>query len=137
MNAFTNFRYGITSAPFIYKKLVITGAHVVDETGPKGPAGDVRAWNVRTGELVWTFHTVPRPGEMGHETWDANSWKDRMGANVWSMMSVDEQRGLIFLPIGSPSYDFYGGDRKGQNLFANSLVALNAANGKLVWYFQM
>ncbi len=126
----------VTSPAAIYKDLVIVGWGL-PEFPALGPSGDVRAYNVRTGELVWTFHTVPRPGEMGHNTWNADSWKERMGANVWSMMSVDEQRGLIFLPTGSPAYDFYGGDRKGQNLFANSLVALNAANGKLVWYFQM
>src|SRR4029077_8572546 len=75
--------------------------------------------------------------ETGHETWQGDDWKNRTGANVWSVMSVDAERGLIFLPIGSPSYDFYGADRKGQNLFGNSLVALDAATGKLIWYYQM
>ena len=89
------------------------------------------------GKLVWTFHTIPGPGETGHETWAKEAWKGRTGANVWSTMSVDVERDLVFLPIGSPSYDFYGGDRKGQDLFANSLVALQASTGKLVWYFQM
>src|SRR3989441_4014471 len=126
----------VTSPAAIYKDLVIIGWGL-PEFPSKGPSGDVRAYDVRSGELVWTFHTVPRPGEVGHDTWDADSWKERMGANVWSTMSVDEKRGLIFLPIGSPSYDFYGGDRRGQNLFANSLVALNAATGKLLWYYQM
>ena len=79
----------------------------------------------------------PHPGEFGSNTWSNDSWKDRMGANVWSTMSVDQKHGIVFLPIGSPAYDFYGGDRKGKNLFGNSLVALNAATGKLIWYFQM
>jgi quinoprotein glucose dehydrogenase len=126
----------VTSPPVIYKDLVIVGWGL-PEYPAKGPSGDVRAYNVRTGKLVWTFHTVPHPGEFGNDTWEGDSWKDRMGANVWSAMSVDEERGLVFLPIGSPAYDFYGGDRKGQNLFGNSLVALNAATGKLIWYFQV
>src|ERR1043166_8768370 len=125
----------VTSPPVVFKDLVIVGWGL-PESPAKGPSGDVRAYNVRTGRLAWTFHTVPRPGEVGHETWEGDSWKERSGANVWSMMSVDEGRGLVFLPVGSPTYDFYGGDRKGQNLFGNSLVALDAATGRLVWYFQ-
>ncbi len=128
--------YGVTSPPAIYKDLVIMGARVPE--GPsKGPSGDVRAFDVRTGKIVWRFHTVPRPGEPGHDTWEGDSWRDRTGVNVWSIMTVDVDRGMIFLPIGSAAYDFYGGDRKGQNLYANSLVALNAATGKLVWHYQM
>ena len=125
----------VTSPPAVYKDLVIVGWGL-PESPSKGPTGDVRAYDVRTGRLVWTFHTVPRPGEVGHETWEGDSWKDRAGTNVWSVMSVDEQRGLVFLPVGSPAYDFYGGDRKGQNLFGNCLVALDAATGRLVWYYQ-
>jgi glucose dehydrogenase len=125
----------VTSPPVIYKDLVIIGWGL-PEYPAKGPSGDVRAFSVRTGQLIWTFHTVPRPGELGNETWSNDSWKDRLGVNVWSTMSVDEDRGMVFLPIGSPAYDFYGGDRKGQNLFGNSLVALNASTGKLIWYFQ-
>lgn len=128
--------YSVTSAPAIYKNLVITGAMVPEFPG-NGPSGQVRAFDVDTGKLAWTFHTIPQPGEKGHETWSGDDWKDRTGANVWSTMSVDEKRGLVFLPVGSASYDFYGADRKGANLFANSLVALDAATGKLVWYFQI
>jgi quinate dehydrogenase (quinone) len=128
--------YSVTSAPAIYRNLVITGA-MVPEFPSNGPSGQVRAFDVRTGKLKWTFHTIPQPGEKGHETWGGNAWRDRTGANVWSTMSVDEKRGLLFLPVGSASYDFYGADRKGADLFANSLVALDAATGKLVWYFQM
>lgn len=129
-------RYDSSSPPTIYKDLVITGSEL-QEFPSKGPRGDVRAFNVRNGKLVWTFHTVPGPGEVGHKTWEGDSWKDRSGTNVWSIMTVDMQRGMIFLPIGSPTYDFYGADRKGQGLFGNSLVALDAATGKLIWYYQM
>ena len=129
-------RYDATSPPTIYKDLVITGSEV-QEIPSKGPSGDVRAFDVHTGKLVWTFHTVPRPGEIGHGTWEGDSWKDRSGTNVWSIMSVDAERGMVFLPLGSPSYDFYGADRKGQGLFGNSLVALDANTGKLIWYYQM
>jgi len=133
---FPTAEYAVTSPPAIYKDLAILGA-AVPEYPSKGPSGSVRAFDVHTGKLVWTFHTIPRPGEVGHETWAREEWKGRTGVNVWSTMSVDIDRDLVFLPIGSPSYDFYGGDRKGQNLFANSLVALQASTGKLVWYFQM
>jgi quinate dehydrogenase (quinone) len=128
--------YSVTSPPAIYQDLVITGA-AVPEYPSKGPSGFVRAFDVYSGKLVWTFHTIPQEGETGHETWAENAWKDRTGVNVWSVMSVDTRRGLVFLPIGSASYDFYGADRKGMDLFSNSLVALNAASGKLVWYYQM
>src|SRR3954463_2565224 len=128
--------YAVTSAPAIFKDLVITGA-AVPEYPSKGPSGAVRAFNVRTGKLAWTFHTIPERGEAGHETWKDDAWQGRTGTNVWSTMSVDVERDLIFLPVGSASYDFYGGDRQGQDLFADSLVALQASTGKLVWYFQM
>src|SRR5215813_5011797 len=128
--------YSVTSAPAIYKDLVITGA-MVPEFPSRGPSGSVRAFDVRSGKLAWTFHTIPRPGEPGHESWQGDDWKDRTGANVWSTMSVDLERGLVFLPVGSASYDFYGADRPGANLFSNSLVALDAGTGKLRWYFQM
>ncbi|HUG52133.1 MAG TPA: pyrroloquinoline quinone-dependent dehydrogenase [Vicinamibacteria bacterium] len=126
---------GVSSPPAIHRDLVIVGSHL-QEYPPRGPAGDVRAYDVRTGALVWRFHTVPRPGEAGHDSWDAESGKDRSGANVWSVMSVDTERGLVFLPVGSAAYDFYGGDRPGANLFANSLVALDAATGARRWHFQ-
>src|SRR6266852_5469921 len=135
-DAYPGAEYSVTSPPAIYEDLVITGA-AVPEYPSKGPSGEVRAFDVRSGKLVWTFHTIPQPGEIGHESWEGDAWKDRTGANVWSTMSVDNERGLIFLPIGSSSYDFYGADRRGANLFSNSLVALNAATGKLVWHFQM
>ena len=89
------------------------------------------------GKLVWRFHSVPHAGETGNDSWVGNSWKNRSGTNVWGFMSVDLERGLLFLPFGSPAFDFYGADRKGKNLFGNSLVALNADTGKLAWYFQV
>jgi len=134
-NGFAHARYDMTSPPEIYKDLVITGAQV-QETPELGASGDTRAWDLHTGKLVWQFHSVPHSGEKGNETWSGDSWKNRSGTNVWGMMSVDLKRGLVFLPYGSPSFDFYGADRKGKNLFGNSLVALNAQTGKLVWYFQ-
>jgi len=133
---FPGAEYSVTSPPAIYQDLVITGA-AVPEYPSKGPSGAVRAFDVRSGKLVWTFHTIPKPGEAGHETWQEDAWQNRTGANVWSVMSMDAERGLIFLPVGSASYDFYGADRKGMDLFANSLVALDAATGKLRWYFQV
>ena len=120
---------GVSSPPAIYRDLVITGTHL-QEYPALGPAGDVRAFDVRTGALVWRFQTVPRSGQPGHETWEGDGGKDRSGANVWSVISVDVERGLVFLPVGSATYDFYGGDRKGTNLYANSLVALDAATGR-------
>jgi membrane-bound PQQ-dependent dehydrogenase (glucose/quinate/shikimate family) len=126
----------ITSPPVVYRDLVITG-YAQQESPGRGPYGDVRAYDVRTGREVWRFHNVPRPGELGNDTWEGESWKDRMGANVWSVMSVDTERGIVFLPIGSPTADFYGGDRKGMNLFGNSLVAVEASTGRRLWHFQM
>jgi glucose dehydrogenase len=129
-------KYELTSPPVVYKDLVITGSGV-QEYPSKGPTGAVRAFNARTGKLVWQFDTVPKPGEAGNETWAGDSWKDRSGTNAWGPLSVDLQNGLVFLPLGSPTYDFYGADRKGKDLYGDSLVALNAQTGKLVWYYQL
>ena len=128
-------RYGVSTPPAVYKNLIFTGAQLQEEPG-KGPAGDIRAWDVYTGKLVWTFHTVPRPGELNHDAWSGDEWADRSGANAWGFMTVDVERGLLFVPLGTPTPDFYGGDRKGSNLYGSSLVALDAATGKLKWYFQ-
>ena len=136
MRGFPNMHYGISSGVAIYRHLVFTGVHNADETGSKGPAGDVRAWDLRTGELVWTFHTVPRPGEVGNETWLDDSWRNVTGANNWSFFTVDEERGILYMPLGSAQNDFYGVDRPGDNLFANSIVAVDAETGELMWYFQ-
>lgn len=126
---------GMTSPPAIYRNLIITGSRV-QEMPVKGARGDVRAWNAVTGELVWTFHTIPRPGEPGFETWEGDSWKDRSGANVWTFIPVDNERGIAYLPVGAPTYDRWGGDRPGENLYGNSVVAVNAATGEYLWHFQ-
>jgi quinoprotein glucose dehydrogenase len=128
--------YAVTSPPAIYKNLVIVGSLVPEETS-QGPSGDVRAFDVQTGRQVWRFHTIPQPGEFGHDTWAKDAWQRRTGANVWSSMSVDEANGLVFLPVGSASYDFFGADRPGPTLYANSLVALDAATGQRRWHFQV
>ena len=134
-NGISGASFGYSSPPKIYKGLVITGARV-QESPSLGASGDTRAWDAHTGKLAWQFHSVPHPGETGHETWQGDDWRNRSGTNVWGLFSVDPEMGLVYLPYGSPTYDFYGGDRKGANLFGNSLVALDAATGKLKWYFQ-
>lgn len=128
--------YAVTSPPAIYRDLVITGAEVPESPG-RGPSGDVRAWNVVTGKRVWTFHTVPRAGEPGHETWQSDGWQHRTGVNVWTGFTLDVQTGAVFLAIGSPAYDFYGGDRKGEDLYGDSVVALNAVTGAPLWHYQL
>ena len=133
--------YILPSPPTIYKNLVITGSGPGEGpgglNGGLGPAGDTRAWDARTGKLVWTFHAVPRPGEVGHDTWGGDSWKDRSGVNVWGYMTVDVARGILYMPFGAPNDDRVGVDRPGNNLFGSSLVAVNADTGKLLWYFQV
>jgi len=133
--------YILPSPPLIYKNLVITGSGPGEGpgglNGGVGPAGDTRAWDARTGKLVWTFHSVPRPGEVGHDTWGGDSWKDRSGVNVWGYMTVDVARGILYMPFGAPNSDRVGVDRPGNNLFGNALVAVNADTGKLLWYFQV
>lgn len=133
--------YILPSPPVIYKDLIITGAGPGEGPGGLhggvGPAGDTRAWDARTGKLVWTFHSVPRPGETGHDTWGGNSWKDRSGVNVWGYMTVDAARGIVYMPFGAPNNDRVGVDRPGKDLFGSSVVAADAATGKLLWYFQI
>jgi quinoprotein glucose dehydrogenase len=136
MNGFPNMHYGISSGVAIYKHLVFTGVHNADETGSKGPAGDVRAWDLRTGDLVWTFHTVPHQGEFGNETWLNDSWQNVSGANTWTFFTIDDERGILYMPLGSAHNDFYGTDRPGDNLFANSIVAVDALTGERLWHFQ-
>ncbi len=119
----------------IYDDLVIVGSAPGESYF--SPAGYVRAYNIITGKLEWTFHTIPHPGEFGYETWPKDAYKYVGGVNVWSEMSVDTKRGIVYLPVGSPTYDYYGADRKGANLFGNSLVALNARTGKRLWHYQI
>jgi quinoprotein glucose dehydrogenase len=124
-----------TTPGIIYKNLLITGMRVA-ETADAAP-GHIRAFDVRTGKRVWIFHTIPHPGEKGYDTWeDSTAWKKFGGANNWAGMSLDEERGILYVPTGSIGGDFYGGIRKGQNLFGNSLVALDAATGKYIWHYQ-
>lgn len=118
-----------------YRDLLILGTRVGEGPGPSAP-GYVRAYNVRTGRIAWTFHTIPQPGEPGYETWPADAWKRIGGANSWSGVTIDRERGLVFLPTGSAAFDFWGGNRKGDNLYANSLLALKAATGEYVWHYQ-
>lgn len=101
------------------------------------PPGDIRAYHVLTGKLVWTFHTIPHPGEFGYDTWPKDAWKYSGGANAWGEITVDTKRGIAYCPTGSPTYDYYGADRIGTNLFANSLLALDARTGKRLWHFQL
>lgn len=129
-------RDGLSSPPTVYKNLVITGG-TTQENPPLGPAGDVRAWDMHTGKLVWTFHSIPGPGEKYHDTWAGESWKNRSGVNVWGFITVDAQRGIVYMPFGAPSVDQYGGDRVGDNLFSTSLVAADANTGKYLWHFQV
>ena len=131
----TDGRYGFTSPISVCKGALVVGGWVGDGL-PQGPSGDIRAYDARTGELRWRFHTVPRPGEFGHDTWRGDSWKNRGGANMWSMSGVDEDLGLAYIPLSSPAYDYYGGDRPGENLFGDSLLALDCRTGSRRWHFQ-
>ena len=128
--------YYLSNTPgVVYDDLIIMGGRLNE--GLPAPPGHIRAYNVVTGEQVWRFNTIPHPGEFGYDTWPEDAWKRSGGANVWAGMTVDEERGLVYCPTGSASADFYGGDRLGQNLFANSLICLDARTGKRVWHYQL
>jgi len=118
----------------IFDNLIIMGSRVHE--GPLAAPGYIRAFDVVSGKLIWTFHTIPHPGEFGYDTWPADAWKKVGGANCWSGMTVDHERGLVFAATGSASFDFYGGNRKGQNLFANCVLALDARTGNRKWHYQ-
>lgn len=124
----------ITTPGTIYKDVIILGFRT-GETAPS-PHGDIRAYNVHTGALVWSFHTIPHPGDSGYETWPKDAWKTTGGANNWAGGVLDAKRGIFYAPTGSAVSDFYGADRLGDDLYANSLLALDAATGKLLWHFQ-
>jgi quinoprotein glucose dehydrogenase len=119
----------------VFENLFITGSNTGE--GYFSAPGDIRAYDVVTGRLVWTFHTIPRPGEYGHDTWPSDAWKYAGGANSWGEISIDEARGIAYVPTGSPTHDLFGGDRKGANLFGNTLLALDARTGRRLWHFQM
>ena len=118
----------------VFENLLILGSATNQEYA--SAPGDIRAFDVRTGALVWTFHTVPRPGEFGYDTWPADAWKTIGGANNWGEQSIDVKRGIVYVPTGSPKYNFYGGNRPGDNLFGDCLIALDARTGKRLWHFQ-
>jgi glucose dehydrogenase len=119
----------------VFENLLIVGS-ATNEGYTSGP-GDLRAFDVRTGRLVWTFHTIPHPGEYGYDTWPPDAWKTVGGANVWGEFSLDARRGIVYAPTASPKYNFYGADRKGADLFGDCLLALDARTGKRIWHFQM
>ncbi len=130
--------YSNTSPPVVYRDLVILGSGVGDRLMYKNdPPGDVRAFDARTGKQVWTFHTIPQPGEFGHETWQNDAWKFTGHTNVWPPFTLDAERGLVYLPVSTPSNDYYGGRRLGSNLFAESLVCLDARTGRRKWHYQI
>jgi quinoprotein glucose dehydrogenase len=124
-----------TSPGIVFKDLLIMGSRVSE--GSDAAPGYIRAYDTRTGAQRWVFHTIPQPGEEGYDSWeDPNAWKHIGGANCWSGFALDEERGMVFVPLGSASFDFYGGMRKGAGLFADCLLALDAATGKKIWHFQ-
>ena len=124
-----------TTPGIIYKDVIIVGTRVAEEAA--AAPGYIRAFDVHTGKMRWIFHTIPQPGESGYDTWDdKDAWKHIGGANSWAGFSLDEKKGILFAPVGSASYDFYGGRRTGNDLFANCVLALDAATGKRIWHFQ-
>ena len=127
--------YNSTTPGVIFKNNLIIGSTVGEGPDPAAP-GFVRAFDITTGKLNWVFHTIPQEGEFGNDTWEKDSWKKAGGANSWAGISLDEKRGIAFIVTGSPTWDFYGGDRPGDNLFANCIIALDAATGKRIWHFQ-
>jgi quinoprotein glucose dehydrogenase len=126
---------GNTSPGVIYKDLIITGSAVGEDY--ESSPGHIRAYDVRTGKMKWIFHTIPQPGEFGYDTWEKDSYKTTGGCNAWSGLSIDSKRGIVFAATGAPAFDFHGGERIGQNLFGNSVIALDAATGKLIWHYQV
>jgi quinoprotein glucose dehydrogenase len=137
MGPYPNLPYGQPAVPIIYKNLIITGAGTPDQAPNIGPTGDTRAWDAKTGKLVWTFHTTPRPGEFGYDTWAGDSARHRSGVNVWGYFTVDAKRGILYMPLGAPNNDRVGVDRPGNNLFSSSIVAVDANTGRYLWHFQV
>lgn len=130
--------YGISTPPIIANNVIVIGASITDAS-PQSmrPPGDVRGFDVKTGEQLWVFHTIPQASEYGNDTWENESWKVTGNTNVWTRMSADEELGYVYLPISTPTNDWYGGNRIGDNLFAESLVCLNTRTGERIWHFQM
>jgi len=130
-------RYALESPPAVFGDVVITGCSNGEGSPSAGAYGDIRGWDAKTGKLLWTFHTVPRPGEPGSETWPAGAWKNRSGTNTWGFFTIDVKRGIVYAPLGAPTSDFYGADRIGDGLYGNSLVALDARTGEVKWHQQL
>jgi quinoprotein glucose dehydrogenase len=130
-------RFQLQSPPAVFEDIVITGSSNGEGAPTIGAYGDIRAWDAVTGKLLWTFHTVARPGEPGGDTWPAGAYKNRSGTNAWGFFTLDAARGILYAPLGSPTNDFYGADRTGDNLYGNSLVALDARTGKKLWHQQL
>lgn len=130
--------YGVSSPPTISNDVIVMGSKVHDvPVNEIMPPGDVRGFDVRTGEQLWTFHSIPHEGEFGNETWEDDSWENNGAANAWTMMSADEELGYVYVPFGTPQNDFYGGQRPGNGLYGESLVCLDARTGKRIWHYQM
>jgi quinoprotein glucose dehydrogenase len=130
--------YTVSSPPVIVRNVIVVGSSVMDWWGHRpSPPGDVRGFDLVTGRLLWTFHTVAQGGEPGVETWEKDSWKEAGNANVWAPMSADEELGYVYLPVSTPTNDYYGGDRPGDGLYGDSLVCLEAKTGKKVWHYQL
>src|SRR3569833_3223399 len=132
-----SYPYGQPAVPVIYKNLIITGAGTPDAAPNVGAKGDTRAWDARTGKLVLTLHTTPRPGDFGYDTCGCDSARNRSGVNVWGYFTIDEKRGILFMPLGAPNNDRVGVDRPGNNLFGSSLEAVDANTGNYLWHFQV
>src|ERR1700682_5461617 len=130
-------RYVLQSPPAVFGDLVITGCANGEGSPSAGAYGDIRGWDAKTGKLLWTFHTVPRPGEAGSDTWPSGAWKNRSGTNTWGFFTLDVKRGIVYAPLGAPTSDFYGADRIGDNLYGNALVALDARTGEKKWHQQL
>ena len=130
-------RYALESPPAVFGDIVITGCSNGEGSPSTGAYGDIRGWDAKTGKLLWTFHTVPRPGEPGSETWPAGAWENRSGTNTWGFLTIDVKRGIVYVPLGAPTSDFYGADRVGDGLYGNSLVALDVRTGEVKWYQQL
>ncbi len=134
-NGLPNVAFGYSTPPLVVNNVLVTGGRV-QEQPTRGASGDVRGWDIRTGKLLWTFHTIPRPGEPHHDTWGNDSWRQRSGVNIWTYIVADTARDIVYLPLAAPTFDRWGGDRPGSNLYSDSVVAVNAKTGKYLWHFQ-
>lgn len=135
LNGFPNAYFGFSSPVLVMGDVLVAGSRV-QEAPTLGTAGTVRGFDVRTGKQLWSFHTIPQPGETGFGTWEGDSWKGRSGVNVWTTLIGDDKRRIVYLPVAAPTFDRWGSDRHGLNLFSDSIVALDVKTGKYLWHFQ-